>query len=182
MALGFVGKVGGFKNPDLVVKALHEGRNRGHDWTATFVGPFPDDETRLRVERLVGDLGLESCTTFTGFTTDVSSRLAEIDVFVLPSSQEGLPGALCEAMAAGLPCVVTDVGSMGVHVRAANAGIVVDPTADAVASAVAEVTGTDWQRYSAHARDYALEHFRPSRVARDYAEVVRSRSTAGVAS
>lgn len=47
-----------------------------------------------------------------GFSTDVAGRLAEADVFMLPSTREGMPNALLEAMAAGLAPVSRRVGGV----------------------------------------------------------------------
>lgn len=47
---------------------------------------------------------------FAGQVGDVPKLLSQADVFVLPSLSEGLPIAMLEAMAAGVPCVVTDIG------------------------------------------------------------------------
>ncbi len=49
--------------------------------------------------------------SFVGRSSHPSGFLADLDVFVLPSRSEGMSNALLEAMAAGLPCVATDVGS-----------------------------------------------------------------------
>lgn len=54
-------------------------------------------------------LGMEERVHFLGFRKDIPALLAASDVFVFPSLQEGLPVAQMEAMAAGLPCVVSDV-------------------------------------------------------------------------
>jgi glycosyltransferase involved in cell wall biosynthesis len=66
----------------------------------------------------------------------VQELLETTSVFVLPSHAEGLPVSLLEAMERGVPVVVTDVGGMGMVVRAARCGIVV-PVADVDALAAA---------------------------------------------
>ena len=56
------------------------------------------------------ELGLSSSIVFTGQIGDVRPYLTMADLFVLPSDKEGFPHALLEAMACGLPSIVTDVG------------------------------------------------------------------------
>lgn len=53
--------------------------------------------------------GLESRVRLLGYRTDLARLLAAADIYVFPSLQEGLPVALMEAMAAGLPCVVSRI-------------------------------------------------------------------------
>ena len=62
----------------------------------------------------VGRLGLEDHVTFTGYVEGDKLRklYAEADIFALPSYAEGLPNSMVEAMAAGLPVIVTPVGSV----------------------------------------------------------------------
>ena len=68
---------------------------------------------RDELKRYSQHLGIESKVVFTGQKNDVSDLLQMIDVFVLSSNWEGLSNAIMEAMASGLPCVVTDVGGNG---------------------------------------------------------------------
>jgi glycosyltransferase involved in cell wall biosynthesis len=61
---------------------------------------------------------------FLGPRRDVPELLAAADVFLMTSDREGLPVALLEAMAAGLPVVVPDVGGIGEVVDATVGGLV----------------------------------------------------------
>lgn len=67
-------------------------------------------EGRLRgeIEQLIKKCFLTEYVHLMGTTADVPVALAEADVFVLSSDFEGMPNALMEAMAIGLPCISTD--------------------------------------------------------------------------
>lgn len=69
-------------------------------------------------------LGLADRVVFTGERDDVADLLGAMDVFVLTSDREGFPNAVMEAMAVGLPCVVTDVGDCAELVRDGESGFV----------------------------------------------------------
>lgn len=71
-------------------------------------------------------------TVMTGMLADVGPALSAMDVFVLPSRWEGMPGALVEAMAAGLSVVATNVGGVPEVVTHGVDGLLVPP-GDAVA-------------------------------------------------
>lgn len=64
---------------------------------------------RAYLEKLVQRNGLQGTVLMPGYRTDVREILAVSDCFVFPSKQEGLPVALMEAMAMGLPCICSDV-------------------------------------------------------------------------
>lgn len=66
-------------------------------------------EKEEELKKLAIDLGIEERTHFLGFRRDVPELLKASDVFFFPSLQEGLPVSQMEAMAAGLPCVVSNV-------------------------------------------------------------------------
>jgi glycosyltransferase involved in cell wall biosynthesis len=63
------------------------------------------EEVHLRLQ--CKQLGLESQVEFCGFTSHLGPHHAQAQIFVLPSRHEGMPNALLEAAAAGLPIVAT---------------------------------------------------------------------------
>jgi glycosyltransferase involved in cell wall biosynthesis len=69
------------------------------------VGEGPQSE---EVQARVEEYRIEQKVIFLGIRSDISDLLQAMDVFVLPSLYEGLPVALVEAQAAGLPCVISD--------------------------------------------------------------------------
>lgn len=71
---------------------------------------------------------------FRGWSTDVARELAEHDLFVLPSRHEGMPYAVLEAMAAGVPVIATDVPGTAEALGDGRYGVVV-PRSDATALA-----------------------------------------------
>lgn len=73
---------------------------------------------------------MESHFTFLGIRKDVECILPALDIGCLSSITEGFPNSICELMASGVPCVVTDVGDAALIVG--DAGVVVaksDPKA-----------------------------------------------------
>jgi glycosyltransferase involved in cell wall biosynthesis len=77
-----------------------------------------------------------------GLRSDVERVLCAGDVFAQPSRNEGLPLALLEAMAAGLPVVVTRVGGMAEVVREGESGhLVAAGDAAALSAALAALLG-----------------------------------------
>ena len=82
-------------------------------------------------------LGLSDHIFFEGFRAEVLPYLQAANVFILTSRSEGLPLSILEAMACGLPCIVTNVGGNAEAVTDKADGLVVPPeSADAVAGAI----------------------------------------------
>jgi glycosyltransferase involved in cell wall biosynthesis len=85
---------------------------RGLDVTLTVVG---DGRTRSKLERQSVALGLRERVTFLGKVPSGPAlwvQMEEADLFVLASLTEGLPRAMIEAMARGMPCIGTHVGGV----------------------------------------------------------------------
>ncbi|MBI5849892.1 MAG: glycosyltransferase family 4 protein [Planctomycetes bacterium] len=83
-----------------------------------------DGERAAEWRALAQDLGVAARVTFAGEQADVAPFLAAADAFVFPSRLEGLPNALLEAMACGLPAIATRIGGC-VDVMTDDAGILV---------------------------------------------------------
>jgi glycosyltransferase involved in cell wall biosynthesis len=96
-----------------------------------------DGSYRKQFEAQVGELGLEKHFLFLGRREDVPEILAACDIAVLPSKTEGLPNALLEYLAAGLPTVASNVGGNAEIVKDGVTGLLVPPdNAELLATAV----------------------------------------------
>lgn len=112
------------KRVDVLLEAIAKVVERGRPCTCFIVGEGPLSETLLHQAEA---LGLDGHVIFKGFHADVREYLWAGDVFVLTSDSEGLPLSVLEAMACGLPCIVTDVGGSAEAVLDGECGIVVQP-------------------------------------------------------
>lgn len=95
--------------PELRVLLLGDGPLRG------------DLEARIRHADLADRILLH------GIVADVAAYLRSADVFVLPSVGEGMPNALLEAMATGLPCVASEIGGCRDVIDDGQTGLLVPP-------------------------------------------------------
>ena len=99
-----IGELNKNKNNEVIIKAMEKTNNQNIHYFLCGVG---DEETVLK--NLSKQLNLDSKVHFLGFRKDVKELLKSADVFVLPSYREGLSRSLMEAMASGLPCVVSKI-------------------------------------------------------------------------
>ena len=105
------------------------------------VGQGPLEE---EIRTLHGQLGLGEGFQLLGYRRDVPDLLAASDMFVMGSAHEGLPVAIMEAFAAGLPVVATTVGGVPQQVREGVEGMLVPPKSpEALGAALARVAGDD---------------------------------------
>lgn len=104
--IGHVGRFSAEKNHSFLVDIATEVARRKENTWLLLVGDGP---LRSRIEKQVATVKMRSRTLFAGTRNDTARLMEAIDVFVFPSLYEGLPLALVEAQAAGVPCVVSDV-------------------------------------------------------------------------
>ena len=97
-----------------------------------------DEQFVAGLRRLAAELEIEDVVVWAGFLggDDKLSALAAASMFVLPSYSENFGIALVEAMAAGLPCVMSDQVGIATDTKEYDAGLVVPCEAGALASAM----------------------------------------------
>lgn len=136
-----------------------------------------DGPLRSDLEERIQSLGLLDSVELLGESSDVPSILAAADGFVLASRWEGMPNALMEAMACGLPCVATRVGGVeellgrlqGAIVVANDDGAIVDGMLQAESLADVEL-----QAAGREAREAVLKRFGERRVMQQWLNLIRS--------
>lgn len=100
------------KGHDIVINIVKKLQDMGIDAEVTFIG---DGDKRKEFESLARKLGVAEKIRFTGLLAssgEVREKLLEADMFVFPTKCEGLPRAVIEAMAVGLPCLSTPVNGI----------------------------------------------------------------------
>jgi glycosyltransferase involved in cell wall biosynthesis len=133
--IGTVGRLSPQKGHARLLRAVALLSRSHPDLTTVIVG---EGEERHALKALVDDLGIGEQVHLLGRRDDVAAILAAFDVFVLPSEYEGLPFALLEAMAAGLPVIAYDVDGVSDAVEHQRTGLLVEPrSVDGLASALA---------------------------------------------
>jgi len=158
-----------YKGTDVLIRALQDCRRRGLRVRLTIAG---DGKYRRSLEELAGALDMSRHVRFTGALPGpraVRDELDQADLFVLPSRTEGLPRALIEAMARGLPCIASDVGGIPELLDAED--LVPPGNVPALADKIVEVASDQTRRSRmsgrnlAKAGEYRSDVLRARRVA-----------------
>ncbi len=100
-----------YKGPDVLLKAV-QALAKELNPRVVIVG---DGKYRRELERMAADLGISENVQFLGELPSgkpIREQLDQATLFVLPSRSEGLPRAVIEAMARGVPCIATRVGGI----------------------------------------------------------------------
>lgn len=132
-----VGNIRPGKGHDILVKAAVIVHQQMPEATIASIGgpKYPGDLER--VQDLAAQAGVSDTLRFLGRRPDALDFVAAADVFVNPSSVEGLPVAILEAMALGKPVVATAAGGVPGLVKDEETGILVEPEdPDALAAGV----------------------------------------------
>lgn len=167
-----VGRLSEQKSPLSVLKAFEQAQSAVKERLyLDFIG---DGALAGDLITAVRNAGLSAQVRILGERSDVASRLAETDIFVLGSQFEGIPMAVIEAMLSGLPVVATRVGGLTELVEHGVTGYLCPPGETvAMATAIARLAGSAERRLSMGlaARDRAQKWFSSASMARGYLEL-----------
>jgi glycosyltransferase involved in cell wall biosynthesis len=183
--VGTIGRLEPRKGYDVLLAAM-QGIAARANGTCPQVLLVGDGPLREALERRTEEVGLGHVVRFTGNLSDVRPALAAMDVFVLPSREEGMSNALLEAMAAARPVVATAVGGTGEIVADEQTGLLVPPTDAARLAAAVERVLRDRElagRLGAAGREFVCREFgarsRIAELERLYQSAVERRRMAG---
>lgn len=166
--VGLAGRLSPEKGIDLFLRAAANVLRELPLTQFLIVGDGPD---RATLEALIHELGIGKNAFLLGRNEDMPSFYASLDLLVSSSRQEGLPMALLEGMASGLPLVATAVGAVPNVVRNNQTGILL-PAEDvtALTAAIVKLLSEPANRktYGTAARDLIRNEYSAERMMAEY--------------
>ena len=166
--VGLVGRLAPEKAIDLFLQSARAVVSNHPKTQFVIAGDGPD---RAALQEQTGQLGLEANVTFAGRQENMPAFYASLDVLASSSRQEGLPVALLEGMASGLPVAATRVGAVPEAVLDGETGLLVPPGDPlALAAALEKLIGAPElrTRFGRAGQQRIHEHFSAARMTADY--------------
>ncbi|HWZ45606.1 MAG TPA: glycosyltransferase family 4 protein [Candidatus Saccharimonadales bacterium] len=132
-----------------------------------------DGPDRAEFEALAAELGIAPKVSFLGFQSNMAAVYASIDIFTLPSYNEGLPVSVLEAMAAGKPIVASRIGALPEVVTEAAGSLIPAGDRAALAHSLRNLIDNPalMRKQGVHARERVRQLFDARAMARQYVEV-----------
>lgn len=148
--IGATGRLAKQKGFDILIKAFSVVRRKSPKAFLVIAG---EGYERKSLTALIDSLDLSGSVSLPGFLTDIDSFYQALTLFVLPSRFEGMPNALLEAMAAGVPVVASEVSGVAELLDDGDTGRLV-PAEDieGLADVVVELLGDERLRAGLAAR------------------------------
>ena len=129
-----IGELSKRKNHQVIIKALSKIKSDKLHYIICGQGKLRD-----KLLSLCARLKVENRVMFLGYRNDTVDLLHMSDIFVFPSLQEGLPVALMEAMAAGLPCVASKIRGNVDLLEHEKGGLLCDANNDEYSGAIENI-------------------------------------------
>lgn len=147
----------------------------GHlpDFKLTIVG---DGSDYNEIDSFIRSNNLQSIVSLVGSTNKVMDILLENDVFMLPSSDEGLPMAIIEAMSVSMPIVSTRVGGIPELVVDGVNGFLLDCSSESLVDfyeSLGKLNHDTWQKMAFYSRRMFDEKFSSLIMIKNYSELFK---------
>jgi sugar transferase (PEP-CTERM/EpsH1 system associated) len=175
VVFGSVGRMAEVKDYPMLVRAFIHMMQQRLDLAGrarlVIVG---EGQTRQACQNLLDEAGMANLAWLPGERHDIAAVMPALDVFVLPSKNEGISNTILEALASGLPVIATAVGGNVELVEAGVNGMLVQP-GDVAGMAQALLGYLDAPAHIAdhgrNARQHAVQRFSIPVMAEAYATV-----------
>ena len=175
LKVGFIGRIDvKQKGLDFLLRAikLFEMRHPKADFQIILVGPFHTLKDKIILMWFLSSMKSPRKVVLAGSLKgkDKWEMLSNFDVFIHTSRYEGMPGAVIEAMAFQLPCILTPATNMQGVIRECEGGWACDATPEAIAETLREVEAdrNEILRRGRNAREYVQQHLTWDVIAVDY--------------
>lgn len=172
LRVGLVARLAVEKGIDVFVRAAAQVLTQLPKTTFVVAGEGPE---RAALEELIATLGIGHAFELAGRREDMPAFYEELDLLVSASRQEGMPMALLEGMAAGLPLVATPVGEVPKLIEAGCGTLVPVDDAAALATAMVEQLRNPEKRKNdgRASRDCIRTHYSTERMTEEYLALYR---------
>jgi glycosyltransferase involved in cell wall biosynthesis len=171
LTIGWIGRLSHEKGPDIFLRAACRVLSICPSARFIVVGDGPDIAS---LGTLMDELKMGNSVSFVGRREDMPSVYASLDIMVSSSRQEGLPMAILEGMASGLPLVATAVGDVSTVVLNGQTGILVpSENVEELAAAMVDLLQSKSlrERFSIAAKKLIEEKFSAEQMATNYLKV-----------
>ena len=168
--IGMVGNLKPVKGTDVWIDAAKKVLETYPDAQFELAGAGKEEQYQSQIDRL----GIARHVRLLGSVSDVPAFLSTLDVAVLSSRSEGLPNAIMEYMAAGRPCVVTNVGGCNELIRHEQNGLLVpSENPSALAEGIVDLLAHPdrAEQFATAARNEVLEKYEASVLATRWCEI-----------
>jgi glycosyltransferase involved in cell wall biosynthesis len=162
--IGNIARLSDVKGHDVLIAAMPEVVSRIPSAKLLIAG---DGKMEKMLKEMVQTLKLEDHVLFASIVHKTADLLPAMDVFVMPSRQEGLGLSIMEAQAAGLPVIASNVGGIPSLIEHGKTGVLVDPESpSALARAIIDLCGDEkrLRDMGGAGRESALRHYGADRM------------------